>query len=311
MDVPAYDDLPIDSVTGFRCAWGVFGPGDEIGTLNHLGPEQRRRAAALVREGRAVNLSLPLTLPSPPLFGRKPYAHHILSEGYGADDYLDGFYLQGSSQWDGLRHIKSRGRLWGGRSAEEAATPEGPLGSQRYAEHGMFGRGVLIDAAAHLARQGTRLSYNEGFNITVELLEATLAAQGTALEEGDLLLLRTGWVASYRAASEQARAAYAVTPEGSPGLSGSEAMARWLWNHRVAAVAGDNPALEWNPGDPADGFLHRRVLPMLGMIIGEMLDFDELGAACASAGRYDVCFVAVPLNLPGGVGSPANALAIL
>jgi hypothetical protein len=33
-------------------------------------------------------------------------------------------------------------------------------------------------------------------------------------------------------------------------------------------------------------------------------------AACAESGRYEVCVVSVPLRVPGGVASPANAVAI-
>jgi hypothetical protein len=46
------------------------------------------------------------------------------------------------------------------------------------------------------------------------------------------------------------------------------------------------------------------------MVLGELFDFERLAEACAADRRYDFLFVAVPLNLPGGVGSPANAVAI-
>jgi hypothetical protein len=49
---------------------------------------------------------------------------------------------------------------------------------------------------------------------------------------------------------------------------------------------------------------------MLGFAIGEWFDLEALAQDCAADGRYS-CFVAsVPLNLPGGVGSPANVVAI-
>jgi hypothetical protein len=39
-------------------------------------------------------------------------------------------------------------------------------------------------------------------------------------------------------------------------------------------------------------------------------DLEALAADCATTGVYDCMIVAKPLNLVGGVGSPANAVAI-
>jgi hypothetical protein len=64
-------------------------------------------------------------------------------------------------------------------------------------------------------------------------------------------------------------------------------------------------------GDAAIGSLHRRLIAGLGMPLGELWDLDELAATCAAAGRYECCVVSVPLNVPGGVASPANAMAIV
>ena len=87
-------------------------------------------------------------------------------------------------------------------------------------------------------------------------------------------------------------------------------MARYLWDAHITAIAVDNPAVEVLPVDPAAGYLHRRVIPLLGLTMGEFFTFETLAADCADDGRYTCFFVAVPLNLPGGVGSPANAIAI-
>src|SRR5579872_1931973 len=40
--------------------WGRWGADDERGTLNYILPEHVRAAAALVRAGRSVSLSLPI-----------------------------------------------------------------------------------------------------------------------------------------------------------------------------------------------------------------------------------------------------------
>jgi hypothetical protein len=53
------------------------------------------------------------------------------------------------------------------------------------------------------------------------------------------------------------------------------------------------------------------LIALLGMTLGELLDLRALSNACVALGRTDFAFVAKPLMLPGGVGSPANALALL
>lgn len=61
----------------------------------------------------------------------------------------------------------------------------------------------------------------------------------------------------------------------------------------------------------ADGFLHYRLIPLLGMAVGELFALDILADHCARAGVYEGLFVAAPIQKTGGVGSPANAVALL
>ena len=46
------------------------------------------------------------------------------------------------------------------------------------------------------------------------------------------------------------------------------------------------------------------------MALGELWQTEDLAADCAADGVYEFLLVCKPLNLVGGVGSPANALAI-
>jgi len=59
-----------------------------------------------------------------------------------------------------------------------------------------------------------------------------------------------------------------------------------------------------------EGFLHFRIIPLLGMAVGEMFVLDALAEDCAADGVYEGLFTSAPLNKVGGSGSPANALAI-
>ncbi len=311
VNVPDYDDLPFNEALGMRCAWGVFGADDQLGTLNHLGPEQRADAAALIQRGVAFNLSLPLNVPDPPLFRRKPYEHHIVPLGRNEqDDYVDQLYLQVSSQWDGFRHVAAREFGYYNGTAPERATHGGDLlGIEHFVSHGLFGRAVLLDVAAHLASQGTPVEPLGSFAIRAEHLEAARALQHVAIKSGDILLIRTGWMSGYLGADHEGRATFAKT-FAFPGLYAGEDTARYLWDLRIAAVAADNPALEVAPGDKAAGSLHRRILPMLGMPIGELWNFEDLAGDCRRDGRYEGFFASNPLNIPGGVASPANAAVL-
>jgi hypothetical protein len=57
-------------------------------------------------------------------------------------------------------------------------------------------------------------------------------------------------------------------------------------------------------------FAHTVLLPMLGLPLGEMFFLDDLADDCARDGNYQFMFTSAPLNLPHGVASPPNALAI-
>lgn len=307
--VPAYRDLPVATPISARQAWDVFGEGDELGRVNLLDQVSVLAGASEIVDGTVFNLCIPLNQPDPPWeHSRRPYSHTVYEiDRNSLDDYLDGFYLQCSTQWDGLRHVRARELgFWGGRQADEGVA----LGIERWAEHGLVGRGVLVDVARHVEQtSGTPLDPHLGTAIPVGMLQATLAAQHAELRRGDVLMVRTGYVEALMSSTGAARSRFAETRD-CPGLHAGEEMAEYLWDHGVAAVVADNPAVEVVPGSKEAGSLHRRLIPLLGFALGELFDLGQLAGACARDGRYACLFVAAPLNLPGGVGSPGNAVAI-
>jgi hypothetical protein len=315
--IPRYAELPVIEKTGERHAWTVFGEGDELGTMNFIGPEQVRGGLACATEGRVVNLALPLDLPSPALSGtRAGYAHHVERRPSGSDDHLDGFYLQCSSQWDAVAHIRYREfGFYGGR--QDADLDRGELGIDRLARKGIVGRGVLVDFAGWRDAIGEPVDATARVPIGPAEFDAVLAWQGCTPRDGDLLLVRTGWLRWYlaldRAGRESLGGRLHNRADGMdcPGLAPGVDMAGWLWDHRVAAVAADNAALEVLKVRKEEGFLHRRIMALLGMPIGEFWYLEELSHACRDRGRYDFLLTSAPLNLPRGCGSPNNAYAIL
>lgn len=312
--LPSYDQLPVRAGAPDGSAWGVFGDQDEVGTINLLSPDRVRAAAGSIRSGKVFALNLPINIPDPPLFTRGKHTHTVKifpTADYVLDDYLDNFYPQASSQWDALCHVKhpTLGAYNGIPDNEITGRGGTRLGIDNLARRGIAGRGVLADIARYYERVGKSIDYTKPQSIPLEDLEATLAAERVTLKAGDILLIRIGWTQFYLSASEETKAELSRETVV-PGIEGSARVAKWLWDHHLAAVASDSPALEALPKSEGEDFLHFHMLAFFGMPIGEMWNLEELAADCAADGRYDFFLTSAPLNVPGGVGSPPNALAI-
>ena len=186
-----------------------------------------------------------------------------------------------------------------------------------WAERGVAGRGVLIDAETALGGAGAGFNPGSARQITVEELDAARAAAGIEWQPGDVLVLHTGFLAWHMAQDQAARETMADAARlQAVGLAHNEDMARYLWNAHVSAIVADNPSVEVWPPDGREeaypfGFLHRMLIGQFGIGLGELWWTGGLAQACRREGRYEFLFTAAPLNVPGGVGSPANALAIL
>ncbi len=306
---PRYDELPLLAGSDLRCGWDVFGAGDQLGTLNHLTAARRLAAAASIRSGECINLTLPLDQPDPPLFGRHRPVHEVFAlNPFSWDDRLT-LDPQASTQWDGLLHVKHRtAGFYGGRHQDPVSG--GPLGIDQWVRHGLAGRGVLLDILGHFTDTGRSYDPLSSQPITADDLAEVADAQQVRLQPGDILCLRFGWLAAYRDSDEQARVAQS-RQTSCAGLAATEETARYLWDSSIAAAVADNPSVEAMPGDREVGFLHHRLLTMFGMPLGELFALDELAERCRARGRWDFLFVANPLHVTGAIGSPGNALALL
>jgi kynurenine formamidase len=306
-------------------AWGLWGPKDQLGTLNHLSPERVLSARDSILTGDVVPLNLALTAFDPPLIAHRGSIEHTVFglNDFHRDDRVDNFFLQASTQIDGLRHFGHPDRgFYNDVDPASLVAGQPDLGIQVVAERGIAGRGLLVDVAGCRTWAGQPIDQTRNEQIPVTDLDATLAWQGSTIQPGDIVLIRTGWLQHRR------QSPTSDGPLQSPGLAQTEDTAAWLWDHQVAMAAADNIALEAWPATNSEltvareltgamptsshsGMLHRILIPLLGLTIGELWDLDDLAAACRRRGRYDVFITAQPLNLLGGVGSPANALAIL
>jgi kynurenine formamidase len=297
--------------------WGRFGDDDQIGTANLFTPERVAAAARLVRSGKRFSLGLPIGRPTPGSYRAEPLHTYRFAAGDGvlggglggeqfqtSDDYIV-MALQASTQVDGFGHVGGDHTLYNGYWAGLVTAAAGArrLGMHKLAAQGIVGRAVVLDLARHHGVD--RL--DGGFGIGGDELEAVANAQGVTVGAGDIVLLRTGqigWKLRQRAGTPEA------TTRDEPGIS--VRAIPWLADHDVAMIALDTAACEVVPPEPDIPFLtfHVGALRDLGLLIGELLDLDDLAADCAADGVWEALFIASPLPIVGASGSPINPIVI-
>lgn len=321
---PKRAQLPVVAGTPEGSAW-FWGGSDELGRLNLLTPKRIRKATEEnVRTGCVISLNLSLSVPSPPLFGRRPFEHRIKSIGKGAFDDETTFNTQSSSQWDGFRHFADpkSGCFYNGIISEEIEGDEDldegrseisrRLGIDAWARHGIVGRGVLLDVYTWAQTHNPFDPFSQ-HQITVNDLMSCAKSQGVAFETGDILLIRTGWLEKYNSLNteeKQDRSTWDLTKHQYAGLEASECVKDFLHDSYFAAIAADNPSLEAWPPQSFETSLHAALLPLWGMPIGELWDLEALSQKCRQENRWTFLVTSSPANVPGGVGSPPNALAL-
>ena len=114
---------------------------------------------------------------------------------------------------------------------------------QSWSSKGLAGRGVLIDYASYAARNGIAIDHFGPHGVTLDSVKAIAEEQGVEFRTGDVLFLRTGYVAAYQALSQEERVKVAGVREWC-GLAQSRETTEWLWERQFAAVASDTPGFE-------------------------------------------------------------------
>jgi kynurenine formamidase len=315
-ELPSYADLPA-APGGGRSGWGLFGADDNLGLVNLMTPERIAAAARLVRRGRIFCLDMPLGSIDPALatFRGAP-RHRVLHQpgSAGFDDVYDNFYPQASSQWDSLAHVGyAPDQMYNGATEQEVLA-----GSRNtidhWARHGMAGRAVVLDVERTMRDEGR--PYNPGTNVAIGVADLELARRraGVQFAAGDVIVLHTGFAAWYVQQPRQVRSRLHGNVVA-PGLEHSEAVCEYLWDSHAAAIACDTFGVEVFPADGSPqarpfGFLHNMLIGQFGMALGELWWLSDLAEDCAADGVYEAFLVSAPLNAPGGIGSPANAVAI-
>ena len=284
-----------------RCP-SKWGAGDELGAVNHMGPETVLRAARLIREGRVIELGQVLSSDMP-LGGTrhfdlymKPTRMSPESNTRGSNEEIVVAEMgQVGTQFDGFTHQTIGDDLYNCIDQNEVMTRSGftRLGVENIGT--LMTRGVLIDVAA---LKGVAV-LPERYEITVDDLQQALDRQQVALQPGDAVLIHTGWGTYWDSDGDRFSA-------NGPGIG--IAAGEWLVEHDPLLVGADNVPVEVSPNpDPQLSTpVHQIMLVINGIHLVERMRLNEL----AAAGVYEFAFVVQPLKLQGATGSTVAPVAI-
>lgn len=243
---------------------------------------------------------------------------------------------QYSTQWDSLAHMGSRFDADGDgepeavfyngfragveihSSEEDKEAPTNwmrfpapraeALGIENLAEHGVQGRGVLLDLEHHVGRRREAVGYDRLMRIIEE--------DRVEIEAGDMVCIHTGFADTLLAMNRQPD--LEKLHETGSGLDGNDTkLLNWIVDVRLACLLADNPAVELvvhrlTQPTPIRGPrlpLHEHCLFKNGIHLGELWHLTPLARWLREHGRSRFLLTAPPLRLPGAVGSPATPIA--
>lgn len=292
-----------------------WGANDEIGRLNLMTDESRAAILRRVEGGRAFDLSVEYYIGMPSWHGlgdpRYQYWLTHTPRGTAVDDPMKvgheqnahvgytgdaiSLYTHMGTHIDALNHFGLNGEIYNGFKADDH------LGDQGWKKTGaetippIIARGVLIDVAS--AKDVEMLP--SAYKITKADLQVALKRQGITLEEGDVVLIRTGRMKLYENSGS-----YMEQP---PGLS--LGAAKFLIEDGGAmSVGADNLSFEAFPSEVDGNYVpvHTYLLAEQGATIMELVNLEEL----AAQQLYEFAFIAASLKLRGASAAPLRPIAM-
>ena len=308
---PSVQAQPSDDVTAAMVEqwmtdlsnWGRWGNDDQLGTLNLVTREKRRRALSLAREGISISLSHNY-LKERAEDATSPFLHEMLRIDrpgqFRSDRFTIAYHGYAHSHMDSLCHMMHDGRMYNGFVRDDEVTAAGcdKLAIINF-KQGIVSRGILMD----IARLKGVEYLDPGTSIYVEDLEAWEHQAGITVESGDIVFVRAGrW-------ARRAELGPWNTSQQAAGLHAS--VAPWLHERGVAMLGSDNtndvrPSSVEGVAQP----IHQLLLVAMGTPLFDNLDLEAVAAEAARQNRWEFVLIAAPLAVDGGTGSPLNPLAI-
>ena len=254
----------------------------------------------VVKTGRVYDLGMEYFVGMPHHPNHPPFAFSltklhgemVYEGGLSASNCLFATGGHTGTHFDALGHISLNGEVHGVGDIGPWQEYEGLKKGGIHEAAPAVCRGVLLDIAG---LEGQDILGNE-YEIGQEALQRAAEKQAVTIEQGDAVLIRTGWIRYYHDPVK-----YVSHHDGCPGLT--EEGARWLVSRGVRYVGADTLALEKTPSSlPVHGIL----LVQNGIHILEVMYLNDL----AADGVFEFLFVASPLKIRGGTASPVRPLAI-
>ena len=291
----------------------------ERGAVARLRPSHVTRAASSVRLGRVYDLGLeryrgmPLPPMHPPfevvgyrspagLRAERDQAWIVDAERNAAamafNSELVMMCLHTGTHFDSLAHITigKEARWFGGFKASRHLGDFGPMRADASTIPPIVTRGVLLDVAG--ARCLSALPAHDA--ITARELAEVADTQGTPIEDGDAVLVRTGYLSGWPDRERLAEHA---------GAGIDVSAARWLVERGAVVVGSDTEAVECLPSsDPANPHpVHSYLLVEQGVLLLELVDLELL----ARDRIHTFMFIGAPLKIRGGTAGILDPIALV
>ncbi len=294
--------------------WGRWGDDDQLGTLNLITPDKRKRATQLVQEGTTVSCARPITYDLAPDVSSPPLHYMIESgEGWASGDKVSarptavsidffGLVFHGGTitHMDSLAHFFWEGKMYNGRPAHLVSTSMGAtVESIDVVKDSIVTRGVLVDVP--MVRGIDWIERGEG--AMPEDIEAAEERCGFRVEEGDVLLIRTG----------QLKRRNVEGPVGpAAGSTACHAACLPLFHQRGIALIGSDTGNDINPRtyERVPSPIHQVSLVAMGLWILDNANLEDLAEACRERNRWEFLISISPLRMQNGTGSPVNPVAV-
>ncbi len=271
------------------------------GALGRIGAREALAALRLPRTGKVYDLGLEINERIPP-GPATPFsmAFRVTPEGTGVGEsyqytaeVIHG-NLHCGTHLDALIHVQAEGRVYGGGLASEVRDDRGWTRNGVETVAPIIGRCLLLD----VARLKGVPALPDGYEVTVDDLQAACRAAAVEVRAGDIVLVRTGKIRDFFANAPTYGAA-------EPGVGPTGAI--WLYERGMAVLGADSTGIEPLPFPDPARTTHRAMLVERGVHLVENLYLDEL----AADGVAEALFVCLPLKITGATGSWVRPVAIV
>ncbi len=300
--------LPL-AVQAEDCVPSIWGIDDEIGATNRITPERVIAAAGLIKQGQTHPLGIVIK-PGMPAYPPRSVQLQVVQPGqhfvtdtttlFGWDassnDDLVQMWLGVGPQLDGLGHMGESGMFYNCNAGKDISPITGLTKLDISKVPPMVARGVMIDMAKHFGVA----AMSAGQPISPDDLKAAMNAQAVEVNEGDVILLHTGWTDAKLDAAPQEWGSTI------PGIT--NAAATYLASLKPMAVGADTWAVGAVPSIEGDKVFYDHVIFLKenGIFILETMNTGRL----ARESVHEFMFVLGQARLQGAVQMMINPVAM-